>query len=251
MNFSNPFRAVWWFLLLVGLGLYLFVRYGQISGGTVNWFDGLVFLSWLGLALGPLFNEIDIFGFKLKNELKNLKDHVTREIGSIRSEIRVNSENTQTMSPNFMFGYPPPPDSQLHNLETRIKQAVEEAMVGRERPPQDVEAFIADPNSPGLDVLFKARYSIEKELRAIYELANIDKKHRRMPIHRLIQPLVENAILEPSLANAAREVYSVCSPALHGEEVSEAQVEFVRNTAPELISALKAISSGMNWEYCT
>jgi hypothetical protein len=44
--------------------------------------------------------------------------------------------------------------------------------------------------------------------------------------------------------NDIREVYSVCSPAIHGEPITEAQVSFVRDVAPELIAALRAIPSG-------
>ena len=54
--------------------------------------------------------------------------------------------------------------------------------------------------------------------------------------------LIINELIAPQMGNAIREVYSVCSPAIHGEEVSSAQVDFVRNTAPELIPALEVIS---------
>lgn len=48
-------------------------------------------------------------------------------------------------------------------------------------------------------------------------------------------------MISPNLAHAVREVYSVCSAAIHGEDVSDNQVQFVRDVAPELLAALEAV----------
>ncbi len=45
-----------------------------------------------------------------------------------------------------------------------------------------------------------------------------------------------------AIAHAIREVYAICSPAIHGEPVSDAQVAFAEDVGPELVAALKAIS---------
>jgi hypothetical protein len=51
----------------------------------------------------------------------------------------------------------------------------------------------------------------------------------------------EHCLLEPSLGNVIREAYAVCSPAIHGEPATEAQVEFVKDVGPQLAAALRTI----------
>jgi hypothetical protein len=38
-----------------------------------------------------------------------------------------------------------------------------------------------------------------------------------------------------------REVSIVCSPAIHGEQISNTKVNFVRDIAPKLIETLRAL----------
>jgi len=52
---------------------------------------------------------------------------------------------------------------------------------------------------------------------------------------------MKQELLHPNIANAIREVYSVCSPAIHGEPVTVAQVNFVRDVTPQIIEALTEI----------
>jgi hypothetical protein len=55
--------------------------------------------------------------------------------------------------------------------------------------------------------------------------------------------LVQNELLQPRFAHAIREIYSVCSPAIHGEPVTDAQISFVQDVAKEVIDALSEIES--------
>ena len=70
-----------------------------------------------------------------------------------------------------------------------------------------------------------------------------EEVRRPIPVFQIARILANEGLLDPRLANVVREVYAVASPAVHGEPVSEAKIAFVRDVAPELISALKAIRS--------
>lgn len=254
MTFSQTFKAIWWFILLCVLSTHIYFQYDRYSNENVSWFDGLVFLAWLGLSLGPLFREVNIFGFQLRNEIREMKEQLNGAIASVRSDMRLIAENTQTT--NVYGAMPPPPDSRLDEIEASIKEVLESINQGKQEPliADDVEKFIKDPNSPRVDVLFKARLTLEKEVRTIFELSSADIQimaRRSPPISRVLSILVDIGVLEPRLANAVREVYSVCSPAMHGEDVTEEQFEFVQHTAPELISTLRSVHKQLNWEYCT
>jgi hypothetical protein len=83
---------------------------------------------------------------------------------------------------------------------------------------------------------------IEKELRKIQQFVSQSATRRPEPIFRIVDTLIRSELISQEIGHAIREVYSVCSPAIHGEDVTPAQVEFVKNTAPELISALKSLA---------
>lgn len=53
--------------------------------------------------------------------------------------------------------------------------------------------------------------------------------------------LVDSGALSPELGRAIWQVSAVCTKAVHADPISPAQVKFVRDVAPELVSALRAI----------
>lgn len=245
MDFSKDFRTFWWGTLIICMGYYLVSRLEQLQAGKPTWFDALVFIVWIALALGPFFKEMEFLGFKLKQEVAKLKEHVTSEIASIRTTIQTTVDQRQSVTSSLMVGYPPPLDSQLSNIQEQIRVAVREAVgsvVETQRPPS---TQAVEPPPDETQLLFAARLALEKELRIIHRpaISGISDVRRFEPIQRITEALVRNEVITPDIGHAIREVYSVCSLAVHGEDVSPAKVDFVRNTAPELISALKVISS--------
>jgi hypothetical protein len=95
---------------------------------------------------------------------------------------------------------------------------------------------------PDVSFLFAIRHSMEKKLRRIASTRQIATESRRpLPVVQITRMLAGAGLLEPHLESAIREVYAVCSPAIHGEPVSDAQVRFVREVGPELVAALEAI----------
>jgi hypothetical protein len=59
----------------------------------------------------------------------------------------------------------------------------------------------------------------------------------------LLRYLEERELISRGLFNSIRDVYAICSSAIHGEGVSEAKVSFVRDVAPELIASLESIAN--------
>jgi hypothetical protein len=136
----------------------------------------------------------------------------------------------------------PAADSQLPEIEKRIKAAVSDALAARGvglKAAGIPELALTDD----VAFLFSTRYHIEKELRRIAQSRELTlaQVRRAIPTFQLARMLVESELIEPRLANAIREVYAVCSPAIHGESVTPAQLSFVREVGPELIRALRAI----------
>jgi len=242
MEFTKNFRAFWWVVLVFCISYYLCGRYPQLQAGEPTWFDALAFMVWVTLAIGPFFKEMEIFGFKFKQEVEKLKEHVSSELASIRTTIQTTSDNRQTMNPQFLFGYPPPPDSQLSNIQEQIKSSIHSAMSKFGVPTVTTKAPPVETLPTDIEFLFRARLGIEKELRKIQRFVSQSEARRPEPIFRIVDTLIRGELISQEIGHAIREVYSVCSPAIHGEDVTPAQVEFVKNTAPELISALKSLA---------
>jgi hypothetical protein len=57
------------------------------------------------------------------------------------------------------------------------------------------------------------------------------------------QRLVQADLLSPGLAAAMRDVYAICSAAIHGEKMSPKQLAFAKEIGPGIVLALRGIPS--------
>jgi hypothetical protein len=245
MDFSKTFKAIWWAILILGIGYYLGSRLEQLQAGKPTWFDALAFTVWVALGLGPFFKEMEFLGFKLKQEVKQLKEHVTAEVASLRDIVQ-HQEQRQSVTSN-VFAYPPPTDAQLPDIREQVRLAVRDAVGPQPAAQIPAAALVGEALTDDVQFLTSSRIIIERELRSIYQAQSFPthsvSPKRYEPVTRIADSLVRQEAISPDLAHAIREVYAVCSMAMHGEEVSPAKVEFVRNAAPELIAALRSLSS--------
>src|SRR4051812_4533438 len=114
MKFPNWLKIIWWLLLTGFLGYIVYKRLNSVINGSSTGFDIFVFLVFVALMLAPIFSEIELFGIKLKQEIKELKKDVTEKISDLRNDIRINQ--AQTIN-NTIHGFgPPPPDDKLPEL---------------------------------------------------------------------------------------------------------------------------------------
>nr|WP_064496045.1 hypothetical protein [Pseudomonas chengduensis] len=241
MWFTKNFRAIWWFVLVLCLTYIIWQRLGDIEAGTAKPLDFLLIIVWLGICLGPLFAEIELPGIKLKQKIEELKEKVTEEVASLRSEIRNTIDVRSSIAPNISFNTPPP-DYKLGDLEQQVRSLVDSLQSQGYAVHGGAQAPSSSGLSPSDQTMFVSRRDIEIELRALAAKLDEEPDQRRFaPVSRLVWLLTQNGLIDKNTANLIREVYSVCSLAIHGEPVSEKQAHFVENSAPELISALRAI----------
>lgn len=67
MGFPGKFKLYWWIGLLIFFSIIL--SYKICTSGLTNIIDILMVFIWITLVLMPLFEEIGIFGLKLKKIL--------------------------------------------------------------------------------------------------------------------------------------------------------------------------------------
>lgn len=229
MKFPNKFKIGWWIALVFGGFALLIPRYSAFAGGLSNTYDVLVFAVWLALLLAPVFSEISIAGLTLKQQIDDLKEDVTQKIAEIRNDVR--AEVRATVSPTFHIGHAPLPDSAL----TDIRQQVQSASIGDPVKPLETDSV---PSTVG--ELANVRYLLETELRRLAGRFNISS--RRGPIAPIIRSLERELLIDPNISNGLREVYAICSAAIHGENVSANQLSFVRDISPTILSVLRDLN---------
>jgi hypothetical protein len=237
MKLSKALRAVWWSVLAAGSVLYCVLRFADIQTGKATMLDGVVVVAGLALLLFPLVSEVSFAGLSLKKEVESFKSEVRDQLLSIRTDIH-NSIGVQThVSPSITIGSPA--DWQLPSIRTEIRETIRQELSALN--PQPAAAPEADVSSD-VQFLFAVRYSLERELRRL-AASRIENNRGYVPVNQLSRMLVSAGLLSLNIERSIREVYSVCSPAIHGANLSHNQIAFVRDVGPELIAALRAIPS--------
>ncbi|SRR5713101_197965 len=226
-------KTVWWILLTGILSFYLYERLEDLRAGHSAPIDVFVFLIWAALLLAPLFTEVNFFGLKLKQELEETRRHISHEISAMENRI----QNSVAVNPQFNIGAPaPPPDSQLPALSEKLDKILTE--ITQKSDSKMSSHWQPHAVNDKVEYLFRTRLQIETELRRLHrELTGSEAP--RVGALQLLPKLVSAGIIANDVAIAAREVYSVCSPAIHGESVSDAKVDFVSKIAPQLILGMQ------------
>lgn len=232
MKFPRWLKTLYWAALTALLTWVLLQRYQHVQVGSSQPIDIFLFLVWFALILCPLFAEINFFGLSLKKDIEELKRSVQNSFQNLTAELKNNNEFRPSYSPNI---YVNRDAADYPNLEKKV-----ESILGKygfkEQSEKTPDPSTVVPNATM--EMFAIRYQIEKEIRRIYTEMNFDDNRSKMPLFLLLQRLVKEGILPSDLFVATREVYSATSAAVHGEDVSESQLNFVRDTGPKLVSAL-------------
>ena len=214
----------------------VFLRRESIFGSNPTPVDLLLLAIAAACLIFPVVKEISLGGVTLKRELENTKKEISERLNQVRNEI----VSSVAVSPTFNVGGQPLTDEALKRLETSLEQTVNNAFQSYAQPgsaPSDVIS-VEDETM----FLFTARHNIERELRRIW--GNRDFKDSRWPstVHYMVRNLAEADIVPRDFVHAIKEVYNVCSPAIHGEEVTPQQVAFVKDLAPRIVATLRNIA---------
>jgi hypothetical protein len=239
MRFPNWIKISWWALVSVATTWFLYRRYPALVGGTGTAADIVAFVVWVALLLAPIFQEVGLFGVVFKQQIEALKEKVAEEAAATRAELHNAIAVHTTVSPQFNFPLPPS-DAQLPRLEEVAKRAAAEVLQSHGAPRS---AASAEPKlAEELQYLFATRYSLEREVFRIASVRGVSSFGPRVvSITQMLRALVEVGLLSPALAQSVREVYAVCSEAMHGQDNTAEKIPFVPDVAPDLVAALRAI----------
>ncbi len=237
--FSNNFKVFWWTVIVLVLGVYFWHRFPDLVLGKAVTADMLVFVVWIAVCLVPFFNQFEFLGLKLKAQIEEAKQELQGQINTLRNE--VSNSNSVDVKPSFWVGTgsTPASDEKLAEMEQKIDKVVKATEAGFGYEAKSTKSTAIDPD---IMYLFETRYQIEAGLRNLARLSELNIERRPFPLTKIIYHLVENELLPSELGGVAREVYSICSPAVHGDihKVSQNQIEFVKKVSPELIAVINS-----------
>jgi len=242
MKIPNWIKIVWWLLLLGLTTSVLILRFNKILNGQSIPFDVFVFLIWTALMLFPIYSQVELFGIKLHREIEQIKKDINEKLIDLKTDIKINQ--AQSFTANILGYGPPPPDDKLPDLELQIEQIIGKKLEKfRIQDNIELNGRLTIPENNLL--LFKVRYSIEQQVNRIWE-NRFAKKYNldfrgTIPIWKQIQELMQFEIIKDNLYGILREVLSICNYAVHGEQITENQIEFVLNNAKEIIDYLSTI----------
>lgn len=236
MKLPTWFKTLWWGIVLITISALFSQRYSRVLSENPTPFDIALFIVWVSVLLAPIFTEIEFFGFKTRQEIRSLKTELGHQILNLQSEVRT-SIRTEFNPQINLSG--PISDSRLTQIEAEVKKALEQLPgVGIRQEFLPGEITVDDR----VLFLFSVRFSIENELRRIWDINIEGPDVRTLNFMSILGDLTALDIISTEMGKAIKDVYTVCSPAIHGRRFSQSQYEFVKEVAPKVISGMKAIS---------
>jgi len=235
MKLPWKWKYLYWFLIVVFLTYLVIKRLPFLLNGNPTHMDIVVFVIWVALIVAPLFREVSIFGVGLKNEIDSVRNDLRGEMLNLRSEI----QNTINFNPHFYLGQAPA-DSELSGLKEAIQKSIEEVFGTKDIQTIQVQEELSAPTDA--QYLFSVRYNLEKELNRVWGLhaASQTEERPRSP-GEIMRLLSMWGTIDMDFYKALRDVYTVCNMAIHGRDVSQAKVSFVRDVAPQLLAYLESL----------
>lgn len=232
MKLRVRWKYLYWFVIVAFLTFLMLRRLSSVLSGNPTNMDIIVFIIWITLLIVPMFREVNIFGVGLKNEIDSLRNDFRGEMLNLRSEI----QNTVNFNPQIIIGQPPS-DSELPQLKEAIQKAFQDVAGTINIQAIQTEQELAMPTDT--QFLFSVRYNLEKELNRVWGLhAASQKEERPRSPGEIMRLLSMWGTIDMDFYKALRDVYTVCNMAIHGRDVSQAKVSFVRDVAPQLIAYL-------------
>ena len=232
---KGVFRGLYWLLLVGLIGYFLCDRFDAFTSGKATGFDVVVFLVWVALLLAPLYTTVEVLGVKLTRALEEVRKDVSKEIRDVKQELTslVTQSNANT---NTQTVYLQPPNEQkIRELEQKLEA------LSKTQPVRGVAATVPrslDVNDEVVE-LFRIRYQIEQQLRLLAAQHGLwDNRPGVIQFLRILQSAGE---INDDLAESTKGVWAICSRGIHGEDVSDSQRRFARNSGLEVLAALESL----------
>lgn len=225
--FFKKYKAVWGFIIWTLSLLYIIFNYSDFVADS-NYIDILIIAVFAILTLMPLISEISLFGISIKKELNGFKNDIDEKLINLRNDI-ISVKLNNNISPNFYNMYPVSDTQQLESEMEKLKRT------SKYKPSSGINLSISEDTI----FFFKARYELEIKLRKIYYILFARSNYKILNFkeilsHSLFESFVMKKNYPIDISKSTREIYNICSRAIHGEKHNEEQENYVRFILPAL-----------------
>ena len=240
MKNTENFKTLWWGILVIVIGFYLFERFDQLVAGKPSYLDALVFLVWVGVCLAPIFQEMDILGIKLKQQVEDLKKDMNHQLSILKTEIKSSIDISSANQNHISVNSTPEPakDSDIPHIQQEVNRILKQKGIVH-----TASVELPDVNEISVE-LFKVRLAFEKLANKYTQSNEVAlTSARRRPAYtlgRILNELRRISPISPDVLGGVSEVISICNYGIHGEIPSESQLEFVRSSSANLYKALES-----------
>jgi len=180
----------------------------------------------------PFYNEIDIFGFKLKKEIVGLQ----KELNEVKNNMILANTNNQTL---YNILPTPSSDEKLNEIAKNL-----EKLTNHNKVHINTDEVVDIPENNLF--LFKVRYSIENEINRIVKQMNskngLGLNLYRMTLTLKLSALLEEDVIDSVLFETLREVIIICDAGVYREVIQKNKIQFVRKTMTKTIELLRSIN---------
>ncbi len=232
MKTPDTVKWLYWVLLVVAGGWFNVWRLYSRPADYPTTVDLAAFGAWILLLLVPLFDEIKVGELTVKRAVQEAKAELKDQILSVRAELQ--TIRTQATSQVFIGG-PLPSEQALSSVRRDIEAAVPEVKQRAEAPP-GVPDYVSR--------FAQLRFALEREVRRLAGtwLFYFERQGQRpVPFWETLRDLEAEGAISTPLKQGARDVYNICSAALHGTDLTAEQVSFADAVGPGIVAAFEKI----------
>jgi len=223
---------------IVALGGTIIYRWESIFGEKPTTIDIFTVSLLAVLILYPLFKEISIGSISIKKEIENTKKEINGKI----DQLKIDMIATQTFNPTINFQNPGISDKAIDQVTKDIGRSVSDAIA--QFAVKELKEDELGKVDSQVEYVFKTRYLIEKELRRLWNNLDFQYDKRRIPsIYEITNSLAKSELIPFHFVNSIKDIYSICSPVIHGEEIDDKRMQILKEYAPKIISTLKEIEN--------
>lgn len=230
---SGPTRTWWlWYAATVLAGGALIYSHSYSHTNSlldlnIGQIDSILTLAWFGLLLLPLISEFKIGGIALKSAVATLQRDQEMGFKGLREQIQ-NVISIQSQNQNHLI-FNLPNDRVLRRRKAVLARTLPSRDKSKEEPmPKNPEDF-----GPRLA-------AISRQIGGhLYRLAGKPVGDVVIAPEALIPELIESQVLPETTAEAIKTILTISRSYLFGSEVTDAQIDYVAEIAPPLLSVLE------------
>lgn len=204
-------KMIWYIILFILSFIYVFCNYDKIFPLTEFTPDYLIFIVFILLLLLPLVSEIDIFGFKIKKDIIDLKEGITEIKNNVSYSNTINNYfNPETE--DILEGLKKINNNNANDIDSKLK-----------------DILVAVPEE--YFTLVKIRISLEKLINSLCEKNRYYGNHNTPVMSRF---LLQKEIITYDIYKNIRIVQQICNKAAHNKYIDDSEVTYAKNMFTEI-----------------